>query len=142
MDAIVGAKIYPELIEFSKIGSSALGYISVAEVSLNVPFDIRRVYWTYFTPDEVKRGGHAHKDLQQLIFAVSGIITLTTEARDGRTDEFVLDRPSKGLYVPPRVWRDISFSHNAVLLCLASEIYHEEDYIRDYDSFLALKSHG
>lgn len=128
----------PHIIELSKIGSSVLGYITVAEENLNIPFNIKRVYWTYFTPQDVQRGGHAHKELEQLIFAVSGNIEFTTEDIYGNTETFILDSPEKGLYIPSKIWRDIKFSHNAVLLCLASEFYIEEDYIRDYDEFKKL----
>lgn len=125
----------PQIITFDKIGSSHLGYITIAETQKNVPFDIKRVYWTYYTPHDVTRGGHAHKALQQFIFAVSGTITFNTEDKDGHKETFTLDHPTKGLYIPKLVWRDIQFSHNAVLLCLASEVYDEEDYFRDYESF-------
>lgn len=125
----------PHIINFDKIGSSELGYITVAEVQKNIPFEIRRVYWTYFTPHEVQRGGHAHKALKQVIFAVSGSITFNTEGLDGKKQTFVLDHPSQGLYIPELIWRDIRFSHNAVLLCLASELYDESDYFRDYNEF-------
>lgn len=125
----------PYIIEFSKIGSPLLGYITVAEGTKNIPFNINRVYWTYFTPNEVQRGGHAHKNLEQVIFAVSGIIEFTTEDIRGNKKSFVLDSPEKGLYIPKQIWRDIKFSHNAVLLCLASEHYVESDYIRDYKEF-------
>lgn len=128
----------PNIIKLSKIGSSVLGYITVAEENLNIPFNIKRVYWTYFTPQDVHRGGHAHKELEQMIFAVSGTIEFTTEDIYGNTETFILDSPEKGLYIPSKIWRDIKFSHNAVLLCLASEFYIEEDYIRDYDEFKKL----
>lgn len=126
----------PCIIEFDKIGGSSLGYITVAEQQKNVPFDIKRVYWTYYTPQDVTRGGHAHKELQQLIFAVSGIIIFNTEDKFGNKESFVLDHPTKGLYLPKLIWRDIQFSHNAVLLCLASDYYVEDDYFRDYEEFL------
>lgn len=129
----------PHMITFDKIGSSALGYISVAEDMKNIPFTIQRVYWTYFTPQDVTRGGHAHLLLEQVIVAVSGTITFLTEDLHGEKTEFVLDNPDKGLYIPNKIWRDIKFSHNAVLLCLASEKYTEDDYIREYDNFLKLK---
>ncbi|KFC23525.1 sugar 3,4-ketoisomerase [Epilithonimonas lactis] len=125
----------PQIITFDNIGSSALGYISVAEEQKNVPFDIKRVYWTYYTPQDVIRGGHAHKKLQQVIFAVSGTITFNTEDKEGKKETFILDHPTKGLYLPKLIWRDIKFSHNAVLLCLASELYEESDYFRDFAEF-------
>jgi len=125
----------PQLIELHKIGASDLGYISVAEVGSQVPFPINRVYWTYYTPDEVERGHHAHKELKQVIVAVSGIIQLTLENREGDIFEFILDHPTKGVLVPEGFWRTMRFSHCAVLLCLASHAYEESDYIRDYDIF-------
>ena len=128
----------PRLIEFATIGNPALGFISVAENNKNIPFEIKRVYWTYYTPNKVKRGGHAHKMLEQLIFAVSGIIEFNTQCKNGNAESFVLDKPNIGLYIPRLVWRDIKFSHSAVLLCLASELYIESDYIRDYNVFKKL----
>jgi len=127
----------PCFFEIGSIGESSLGYISVAEVSKNIPFEIKRVYWTYYTPNNVIRGKHAHRELQQIIFAVSGEIKLKTEDKYGNKVDFVLNDPKKGLYLPPFVWRDIQFSHNAVLLCLASLEYDERDYFRDYKEFKA-----
>lgn len=125
----------PRIIEFPKIGSSSLGFITIAEGMQNVPFDIKRVYWTYYTPQNVVRGYHAHRDLEQLVFACSGTITFYTEDRFGNKAEFVLSEPNIGIYLPPYVWREIKFSHNALLLCLASRGYEEEEYIRDYEEF-------
>lgn len=133
MKNIISSK--PYIITFDKIGSSELGYITIAETQKNIPFNIKRVYWTYYTPQDITRGGHAHKNLQQVIFAVSGIITFNTEDRHGNKERYILDRPSKGLYIPNLIWRDIHFTHNAVLLCLASECYIEDDYFRDYQEF-------
>ncbi|WET48391.1 FdtA/QdtA family cupin domain-containing protein [Chryseobacterium indologenes] len=125
----------PQIITFNKIGSSELGYITIAEEQKNIPFNIQRVYWTYYTPQDVIRGGHAHKKLKQVIFAVSGTITFNTEDKEGNKETFILDHPSKGLFIPELIWRDIQFSHNAVLLCLASELYDENDYFRDFEEF-------
>ena len=130
----------PQYIDLSKIGNPSLGYITIAESLKNVPFEVKRVYWTYYTPQDVVRGGHAHRELQQLIFAVSGTITFNTEDLDGNRDSFVLDHPSKGLYLPKLIWRDIHFTHSAVLLCLASEYYDEADYFRDYEEFKSFKN--
>lgn len=125
----------PHLVEYPKIGSPSLGYISVAEAKYDFPFEIKRVYWTYYTPNEVTRGGHAHKRLEQLIFAVSGSITFDVEDANGINHTFELDKPHVGLYLPPLTWREIKFSHNAVLLCLASDLFDETDYIRNYSDF-------
>ena len=131
---------FPEIFFLNKIGSSELGYITIAEEQKNIPFDIKRVYWTYYTPQDVVRGGHAHKNLEQVIFAVSGTITFNTQDQQGNKQTFVLDHPSKGLYIPNLIWRDIHFTHNAVLLCLASELYTEDDYFRDFDEFKNYKN--
>lgn len=126
----------PKIINFNKIGNSSLGYISVAEIEDNIPFEIKRVYWTYFTPNHVKRGAHAHKKLHQVIVAVSGSIELFLKDNIGNEFNFILDNPSKGLYIPNGYWRDIQFSRHAVLLCLASAVYKEEDYIRNFSMFI------
>ena len=129
----------PQIIELNSIGSSDLGYITVAEYQKGIPFDIKRVYWTYYTPNKVSRGHHAHKHLEQCIFAVSGTIDFEIINQFGEKSFFTLDTPEKCLYIPPMHWRIIQFSHSAVLLCLASEVYLQEDYLRDYDYFLSLK---
>lgn len=129
----------PQLIDIGKIGSSDLGFISVAEFPKNIPFEVKRVYWTYYTPNDVLRGGHAHRQLRQLIFAVSGTIVFTIEDTHGQVSKFTLDSPNVGLYLPQKIWREIQFSHSAVLLCLASEVFDEDDYIRDYSDFKSLK---
>lgn len=130
----------PRLIEFPKIGSPALGYITVGQNS-SLPFPIQRVYWTYFTPDSVIRGNHAHHELEQLIFATSGRIEFTLEDLNGKVETFLLDSPNIGLYIPRYHWRTIKFSHNAVLMCLASAEYVEGEYIRSYEDFKALVKH-
>ena len=108
------------------------GYLSVVEEQLDVPFDIKRIYYLYMVP-EVARGAHAHKALQQLLIAISGSVDVIMD--DG-TDKkiFHLDKPWKGLLVAPGLWRDLeNFSGGAVLLCLASDKYDSYDYIRGYD---------
>lgn len=125
----------PQYFSLNKIGNSLLGFITVAENLKNIPFEIKRVYWTYYTPQDVIRGGHAHRELQQIIFAVSGTIEFNTIDLKGNKETFILDSPSEGLFLPKLIWRDIKFSHNAVLLCLASETYDENDYFRDFEQF-------
>jgi dTDP-4-dehydrorhamnose 3,5-epimerase-like enzyme len=132
--------IKPHFIKFNKIGNITLGYISVAEHPENVPFEIKRVYWTYYTPNDVLRGHHAHKNLHQVITAVHGVIRFKLEHFNGNAFEFLLDSPEKCLYIPPGYWREIQFSNDAVLLCVASEKYEESDYIRDYEAFKSIKS--
>lgn len=100
------------------------------------PFKISRVYWTYFTPESVKRGGHANIDKELLIIAVSGIIKIETELQNRECESFVLDRPNKGLYLPAMCWHTMQYSHSAVQVVLASNFYSESDYIRDYKDFI------
>ena len=127
----------PYLIEFPKIGSTGIGYISLAEKE-TLPFIPKRIYWTYFTPEDVERGNHAHFNLEQILIAVSGKVTVFIENLKGETFEYILDSPKRGLFVPKLCWRKLKYSHNAVQVCLASLDYSEEDYIRDYESFKAL----
>ena len=127
----------PTIIHFNKIGNSSIGFISIAENSI-LPFEIKRVYWTYFTPNDVMRGHHAHKNLRQILFAVNGSIEVELITKEKETLKFNLSNPSEGLYLPPMCWRTLQFSHSAVLLCLASEEYTESDYIRSKEEFLKL----
>jgi dTDP-4-dehydrorhamnose 3,5-epimerase-like enzyme len=124
-----------QIIDFGCIGTPEIGYISVAECQKGIPFDIKRVFWSYYTPHHVIRGKHAHHQLNQVLIAVAGIITIHTEDRQGNLNSFVLDSPGKGLFVPGRYWHTMKFSHNAVLLSLSSMEYNNEDYIRDYLEF-------
>ena len=114
------------------------GYLSVIENGIDIPFEIKRIYYLYLVP-EVARGAHAHKALQQLLIATSGSVDVIMD--DGTNKKtFHLDKPWKGLLIPPGLWRDLeNFSGGAVLLCLASEKYDAADYIRGYDEFLRYK---
>ena len=114
------------------------GYLSVIEGSVDIPFEIRRIYYLYLVP-EAARGAHAHKLLQQLMIATSGSVHVTLD--DGiEKKTFVLDRPWKGLYVAPGMWRDLdNFAGGTVCMVLASEKYKADDYIRDYSEFLKFK---
>ena len=114
------------------------GYLSVIEGELDIPFEIKRIYYLYMVP-EVARGAHAHKELQQLLIATSGSVDVIMD--DGTNKQtFHLERPWKGLLIPPGLWRDLeNFSGGAVLMCLASEKYDADDYIRDYQEFLKFK---
>lgn len=128
----------PKLIQFPKIGNSSLGYISLAE-NVTLPFEVKRIYWTYFTPENVERGGHSHIDLQQILVAMAGTITIKTEILGGIKQTFILDSPNKGLIIPKLCWREMKYTHNAVQMCIASIEYDEKDYIRNYDDFKSLK---
>lgn len=130
----------PKVIEFEKIGDEEVGYISVAQFEKDIPFSIKRVYWVYNTPEVVQRGNHAHKTCEQVIVAVAGTLEVLLENTEGKEHTFILNSPDKGLYIPGMHWRKINFSKDAICLSIASSLYEEEDYIREYQDFLALKS--
>lgn len=114
------------------------GNLTVAEQRENVPFDVARVYWVYDVPAGESRGGHAHKQCLEFIIAVSGSFHVTLDNGHER-QTFLLNHPYQGLLVETGVWRTLDdFSSGAVCLVLASELYEEEDYIRDYDEFLRI----
>jgi len=125
----------PYIIEFSKIGNPEIGFISVLEGEKLVPFKIERLFWTYFTPDQITRGRHAHYVTEQVLVAVAGNIRVTLEYPDGKKEQYVLDKPTLGLYIPPNCWHTMEYSHASVQLVFASTKYSEQDYIRDYDKF-------
>ncbi|MFA9290759.1 MAG: FdtA/QdtA family cupin domain-containing protein, partial [Solirubrobacteraceae bacterium] len=122
------------------IGESSLGYISVAENFKNVPFEIKRVFWAYYTPDNIIRGRHAHHETEMILISISGKIIITTEMPGENPEIFVLENPNQGIYLPKLCWHTMQYSHNSVQLVLASSLYLEEDYIRDYSEFKVLKN--
>jgi len=128
-----------KLITIDQIGDRR-GHISVVENNKEVPFEVKRIYYLYDVPSGEERGGHAHKDLEQLIIAVSGSFDVIVG--DGETEKtFSLNRPNKGLYFTSGLWRKINnFSSGAICLVLASHEYDEKDYIRNYNEFLSYKS--
>lgn len=112
------------------------GQLISLEEFKDIPFDIKRVYYMYDTADGVVRGKHAHKSLQQILICISGSCKILL---DNGTEKKVvmLEKPYEGLYVTNSMWREMfDFSPNAVLMVLASEVYDESDYIRNYDEFL------
>ncbi|QNH60486.1 sugar 3,4-ketoisomerase [Hymenobacter sediminicola] len=127
----------PRLMPLPVIGDAATGYTATAAPGA-LPFPIARVYWTYGTPANVLRGHHAHHTLEQLLVAVSGRLDVTLENPAGEQQQFTLERPDVGLYLPGLYWRTIRFHKQAVLLCLVSQPYSEASYIRDYAAFRAL----
>lgn len=122
------------IIELPKIADSR-GNLTFVENQRHIPFDIKRVYYTYDVPGGAERGGHAHKELKQTIIAVSGSFDITLD--DGfEKKKFHLNRPYFGLYVCPMIWREIdNFSSGSVCMVLASEFYTEGDYYREYNDF-------
>jgi len=125
-----------KIIELPKIGEPR-GNLTFIEGQRHIPFDIKRVYYLYDVPGGAERGGHAHKDLHQLIIAMSGSFDMVLD--DGKEKKrFHLNRSYYGLYVCPMIWREMdNFSSGAVCLVLASNLYDEADYYRNYDDFIA-----
>lgn len=112
------------------------GQLVAAEVGKEIPFEIKRVYYIYDTIEGVRRGFHAHINLEQILICVSGSCKIHLD-NGSETAEVVLDKKYEGLYLSNDMWREMyDFSPNAVLLVLASEPYSEGDYIRDYQKFL------
>jgi hypothetical protein len=117
--------------------SDPRGDLTFVEGENHIPFPIRRVYYLYNVPVDSERGGHAHKELEQVVFALSGSFRMKVD--DGHTkSEYWLRDPRKGLYISRLIWREMdSFSQGAVCMVLASHRYEESDYYRDYKDFLA-----
>ena len=127
----------PALIEFPRIGNTMQGYISVSEND-TLPFEVNRVYWTYYTPESIRRGGHAHFELEQILVAVAGKIIVETEMPGGLAERFILESPSVGLLLPKFCWHVMQYTHSSVQMCIANIAYEEKDYIRDYNEFRKL----
>lgn len=125
-----------KIIELTKIVDPR-GNLTVAESCQDVPFDIKRAYWVYDVPGGESRGGHAHKQCKEMIIALSGSFHVTLN--DGQEQTTVLlNHPYQGLFVDVNTWRTLDdFSSGAVCLVLASHLFDEEDYIREYADFIA-----
>ena len=113
------------------------GNLSVIEKEV-VPFEIKRVYYLYDVPAGAERGGHAHKKLQQFLVALSGSFDVILS--DGKVEKTVtLNKPFEGLLITNGIWRELkNFSSGAVCLVVASDVFEEADYIRDFEDFLAI----
>lgn len=126
------------VIPLNKIHNRA-GNLTVVEGSNNIPFQIKRVYYLYDIPGGEARGGHAHKELNQLIVAASGSFDVLLD--DGKNKKIVtLNRPDYGLLVASGIWRELmEFSSGAICLVLASHKFDESDYLRNYEEYLSSK---
>jgi dTDP-4-dehydrorhamnose 3,5-epimerase-like enzyme len=129
------------IIELPQI-TDPRGNLSFVEQDNHIPFEIKRTYWLYDVPGGECRGGHAYKENQEFIVALSGSFDVVID--DGNEkNTFTLNRSYYGLYVPKGLWREMeNFSTNSLALVLSSTDYNANDYIRDYDVFLNLKRDG
>lgn len=123
-----------KIIELEKIVDPR-GNLTVAQGDIDVPFDIKRVYWVYDVPAGEYRGGHAHRQCREVLVALSGSFHVTLD--DGTQREtYLLNHPYQGLLIDTGIWRTLDdFSSGAVCLVLASELFEESDYIREYDEY-------
>ena len=130
-----------KIIELPKF-LDARGNLSFAEQNNHIPFEIKRTYWIYDVPGGESRGGHAFKETEEFIIALSGSFDVVVD--DGNSKKrFTLNRSYYGMYIPKGLWREIdNFSTNSLALEFASTSYDPNDYIRDYNHFCSLKKHG
>lgn len=126
-----------KIIELPRIIDPMRGCLTVAEENIHVPFDVKRVYWTYDVPAGEYRGGHAHKEQLEILVAISGSFKVILDnGREKR--EVLLNHPWQGLLISAGIWRTLEdFSSGAVCMVLASDFFDESDYIRDYDDFMS-----
>lgn len=125
-----------DLINIRTKVSDGKGQLSFFEAEIDVPFPIKRIYYTYGVPAGEKRGGHAHRNLRQLLVCPTGRIEIILFDGVERAN-IILDNPSKGLLISNMTWRDMIWQEEgSILMVAASDYYNEADYIRDYDMFL------
>ena len=125
-----------KMLEFPQCGDDR-GHMVVVESGKDVPFDVKRIFYIYGSEKNVIRGQHANLNTEFVLINVAG--TSKVRVKDGKGNEavFSLNRPHTGIYLPKMVWKDMyDFSEDSVLLCLASEHYDPNEYIRDYDEFV------
>jgi dTDP-4-dehydrorhamnose 3,5-epimerase-like enzyme len=123
-----------KLIEITELGDSR-GSLAVLEEGKNIPFEIKRVFYIYGTKDGIRRGYHGHLETRQALIAISGSCKVYLDNLK-RKESVTLDKPTKILILEPNDWHEMyDFSHDCVLLVLASTIYFENDYIRNYNDF-------
>jgi uncharacterized RmlC-like cupin family protein len=129
------------LLHLNKIGDRN-GHITAVNNNAELPFSVKRIFYLYDIPGGESRGAHAHKDCHQFLVAASGSFEILLD--DGLTKrQILLNRPDLGLHIPPGIWAsEINFSSGAISLVLASHIYNESDYIRDYQDFLNYRKNG
>ena len=127
-----------QMLEFVQNGDER-GYLVVVEEKQDVPFDIKRIFYIYGSDKSVVRGQHANRRSEFVLINVAG--TSKVKVKDGKGNEsvFSLNRPHTGVYIPKMVWKEMyEFSEDSVLLCLASDHYDAQEYIRDYDDFVKM----
>ncbi|TXK47125.1 WxcM-like domain-containing protein [Pontibacter qinzhouensis] len=127
----------PYILKFDQFGSASEGFITTTQYADRLPFAVRRVFWTYDTPIDALRGNHANKTTEEVLVAVTGSVTIEAETSRGK-NTFTLSSPNTGLYIPALCWTQITFSPDAVAICLASTDFDPQDYVHSYEEFKQL----
>lgn len=128
----------PQILQLPKI-QDPRGNLTFLQNPHQIPFEIKRVFWTYDVPGGDIRGGHAYYKQKEIIIALSGSFDVVVTNADGTQQKFSLNRSHYGLYLPPKTWRHVeNFSTNALSLHISSEAFSHEDYLRDFEQFKAL----
>lgn len=131
---------HPCIIKYNKITQFSGKEITVNELDKStLGFEIKRMYWINYTSPEITLSEHAHKTLNQIIICVEGEVKIKLEDKSGKLYDFLLDKPEDGLFIPANFWKKIEYRKPCILLCLASENYAENDYIRNYEEFKQLQ---
>lgn len=127
-----------KMLEFPEFGDER-GKLVVVEGNKDIPFDIKRMFYIYGSDKDVVRGQHANKRSEFVLINVAGTSKVAVKDGEGNEMIFCLNRPRTGIYLPVMVWKDMyDFSEDSVLLCLSSEHYDAEEYIKDYDEYVKL----
>jgi hypothetical protein len=129
----------PEFINFPKI-EDPRGNLTFLQYPNQIPFEIKRTFWTYDVPGGETRGGHAYHEQMEVVIALSGSFDIVVTNPDGSFEKFSLNRSYYGLFLPAKTWRHIeNFSTNALALHVSSALFSTEDYIRDFADFIKIK---
>jgi uncharacterized protein YdhG (YjbR/CyaY superfamily) len=129
----------PQIISFQTHRSVDQGNLIVAEFVQDIPFEIVRTFWSNAMPAQAQRGHHAHYKTHEVLVAIAGKVLVETEDLMGQQQVFRLQSNEEGLYLPPKVWRTLTYEAGATLLVMASHLYDSKDYITDIDSFRAMQ---
>lgn len=128
----------PQMIEFDQKGDDR-GHLVIVEGNVDIPFEIKRIFYIYGSDSDVIRGKHANRKTEFVLINVAGTSKVKVEDGKGNEIVFVLNRPHTGVYLPKMIWKEMyDFSEDSVLLCIASEHYDSDEYIRDYDEYVKI----
>lgn len=125
----------PHLVQFQRIDAEPGKTISVAEFEKALPFKVKRVYWIQYSAENESTVQHANKTQHQVIIPVSGKVWVQLSNNAGENFNYEISNSAQGLYVPPMHWKKLTYSKDVVLLCFSSDVYDENDYIRNHDLF-------